>query len=85
MKEGEKNLYGLNQCSTCKAVVDNSVYHCPECDLCCEGFSHHCEWIGKCIGYKNQIFLKAYYYGFFAGIFFFILVIVLQSIPMSAS
>lgn len=30
-----RNLTGYNQCGICKAIVDNSVFHCPVCDLCC--------------------------------------------------
>jgi hypothetical protein len=72
---------GYGRCSTCHSVVDNSVFHCPECDLCCEGFTHHCEWIGKCVGYRSEVFLNAYYYGFFLGTVLLVLLILLQSVP----
>lgn len=29
------------------------IYHCPECNICIEGYDHHCPWIGKCVGAKN--------------------------------
>jgi hypothetical protein len=33
------------------------------------------------VGYRSQIFLNAYYYGFFAGTCLLVLLILLQSIP----
>ena len=33
--------------------MDNNVYHCFDCDICIEGYDHHCPWTGKCIAKKN--------------------------------
>lgn len=44
-----------NYCDICKVYssYDNKVFHCKFCDICIEGFDHHCPWTGKCIGKKN--------------------------------
>lgn len=76
-----RSLVGLSRCKICSTLVDNSVYHCEECDLCCEGFSHHCEWIGKCVGYRNSLLLQAYFYGFPLGIAALIALLLFQSLP----
>lgn len=62
-------------CSICNSIVEMKVYHCDTCDLCCEGFSHHCDWVGKCIGYRNNILLKGYFYGYIVGLLFMILIV----------
>ena len=69
-----------SKCSICKSFVDDTVMHCEACNLCCEGFSHHCDWVGKCIGYRNIIFLKGYFYGYVIGIFVLIIVIMIESL-----
>ena len=33
--------------------MDKNVYHCFDCDVCIEGYDHHCPWTGKCIAKKN--------------------------------
>ena len=27
--------------------------HCPDCNVCVEGYDHHCPWMGICIGKRN--------------------------------
>lgn len=27
--------------------------HCPDCNVCVEGYDHHCVWMGTCIGKGN--------------------------------
>ena len=45
--------------SSSPAPRPHSVYqppnavHCPECDVCVEGYDHHCPWMGTCIGSRN--------------------------------
>ena len=47
-------------CNYCKIWVnmDENTGHCFDCNVCVEGYDHHCPWTGKCIGKKN---LKYFY------------------------
>jgi multisubunit Na+/H+ antiporter MnhF subunit len=45
-------------CHICGLLRDRQTEHCGDCDVCIEGFDHHCPWVGKCVGRKN---LKAFY------------------------
>ena len=42
-------------CRECKiwVSVDKRVEHCFDCNVCVQGYDHHCPWTGKCIGEKN--------------------------------
>lgn len=40
-------------CDTCGVIKSYRVYHCTDCNVCIEGYDHHCPWIGKCVGAKN--------------------------------
>lgn len=44
-------------CKECKNWVRLSfnTSHCYECNVCVEGYDHHCPWISKCIGRKNIV------------------------------
>ncbi len=33
--------------------VNMNITHCMECNVCVEGYDHHCPWTGKCIGRKT--------------------------------
>jgi hypothetical protein len=46
-------------CKPCKIIRTNEVYHCYDCDVCIDGYDHHCPWIGKCVGRQN---MKAFYF-----------------------
>jgi hypothetical protein len=48
------NVFNLKVCSTC--VQADSTVHCEDCDVCIEGFDHHCPWTGKCIGKRNVLY-----------------------------
>ena len=54
-------------CGKCRIKMDNSVFHCAICDVCCRGFSHHCHFLGKCIGEGNKYYMRAYFYGYLIG------------------
>ena len=38
--------------------IDKNTYHCFDCDICIEGYDHHCPWTGKCVSKKN---INAFY------------------------
>ena len=50
------------------------IKHCKRCGMCIEGYDHHCEWIGKCVGSKN-----------FMGFFIFIVWVVMVVLYFIAS
>lgn len=58
----EKDLKELsryaNFCRRCQILRDETTYHCDICDVCIQGYDHHCPWTGKCIGVGN---VKAFY------------------------
>lgn len=41
-------------CDICGIEQDRETEHCEDCDVCIEGYDHHCPWMGKCIGKKNM-------------------------------
>ena len=45
--------------------MDKNAYHCFDCDICIEGYDHHCPWTGKCIGRKTIL----YFYTFVTSVF----------------
>ena len=42
-------------CKGCKMWVniEKGTNHCFDCNICVEGYDHHCPWTGKCIGKRN--------------------------------
>ena len=32
---------------------ESKASHSPDCNICIEGYDHHCPWTGKCIGKNN--------------------------------
>ncbi len=45
----------FRQCKKCKLWVNTEAKsnHCFECNICVEGYDHHCPWTTKCIGKGN--------------------------------
>ena len=41
-------------CGFCDVIRRPDMYHCTDCDLCIEGFDHHCGVVGVCIGDPNM-------------------------------
>ena len=68
-----------NYCSNCRIYYNSNskVSHCRFCNVCIEGFDHHCVWVGKCIGKNN---LKTFYGLLFSVLFFYVYIIVAFSI-----
>ena len=60
-KEIQNELLLINEpdkyskCRLCNFIIDNTkgYQHCDTCDICCEGYDHHCPWTSKCVGKGN--------------------------------
>ena len=39
-----------DQCDKCGVVKRPDIKHCDECEMCIEGYDHHCVVVGVCIG-----------------------------------
>ena len=72
-REFNNNKYQI--CRKCNFLIDKSlkIIHCDICNVCCENYDHHCQWIGKCIGKNNLTSFKFF-------VIFNILYILLQII-----
>jgi hypothetical protein len=47
-QEEEENDFIPNYyCNICKTLKMDKPYHCQSCDVCIDGYDHHCPWIGK--------------------------------------
>eukprot|EP00569_Conticribra_weissflogii_P020498 CAMPEP_0171428264 /NCGR_PEP_ID=MMETSP0881-20121228/5136_1 /TAXON_ID=67004 /ORGANISM="Thalassiosira weissflogii, Strain CCMP1336" /LENGTH=419 /DNA_ID=CAMNT_0011948027 /DNA_START=17 /DNA_END=1276 /DNA_ORIENTATION=- len=50
---GGRDWSNWRYCDLCSVYQPPSAVHCPECNVCIEGYDHHCPWMGTCIGKKN--------------------------------
>jgi len=52
-------------CKICGIVRKKGkhIMHCEDCDICVEGYDHHCPWTGKCIGRRNLPFFYCFLVG----------------------
>ncbi len=59
-------------CSRCKMIrrPGKDTQHCLECDVCVEGYDHHCPWTGKCIGRGNYLFFQTFLVSTFVLLFY---------------
>ena len=64
-------------CDICKlwANKEKKTWHCYDCNICIEGYDHHCPWTGKCIGKKN-FFSFAIFVGSVFILFIYFIIIV---------
>ena len=46
----------MSYCDKCELWYkpSSSTIHCEICDICIEGYTHHCFWAGHCIGGNNK-------------------------------
>ena len=49
--QGEEE--GWRYCGACEVYQPPSAAHCPDCNVCVDGYDHHCPWMGQCIGKNN--------------------------------
>ena len=38
---------GWRYCDLCSVYQPPGAMHCPECNVCVEGYDHHCPWMGQ--------------------------------------
>ena len=57
--------------------IEKNVNHCYECDICVEGYDHHCPWTSKCIGKNNKYFFYSSIGSIFLILGYFIYSIIL--------
>lgn len=50
----ENNADFRGFCRKCVLPIKRRTYHCEICDVCVDGYDHHCIFIGKCVGGKNM-------------------------------
>ena len=55
---GTKEMSYCDKCEIWHKPTSNTI-HCEICDICIEGYTHHCFIIGHCIGINNK---KAFYF-----------------------
>lgn len=51
---------GWRYCDLCSVYQPPDAVHCPECNVCIEGYDHHCPWMGQCIGKRNFPFFMMF-------------------------
>lgn len=50
---GTKEMSYCDKCEIWHKPSSNTI-HCEICDICIEGYTHHCFWTGHCIGNNNK-------------------------------
>ncbi len=45
-----EKLSPTNLCPKCELACTEESRHCFICEMCVEGFDHHCQWLDACIG-----------------------------------
>jgi hypothetical protein len=51
--KGNKDMLYCEKCELWYKPTSSTI-HCDICDICIEGFTHHCFWFGHCIGINNK-------------------------------
>mgnify|MGYP003295712785 CR=1 FL=1 len=80
MKNTETDIYDDNknsfrQCKDCKLWINTieGTQHCNICNVCIEGYDHHCSWMNTCIGKGNLKYFYLYVLGTAIFIIYFVI------------
>ena len=49
-----RDLSDWRYCDLCSVYQTPTAAHCPDCNICIDGYDHHCPWMGQCIGKRNM-------------------------------
>ena len=41
-------------CPDCEVIRTRRSRHCAICNVCIEGYDHHCPWVNNCVGVRNH-------------------------------
>lgn len=77
------NSVHLRRCKDCDMVINTAerTFHCYDCEICIEGYDHHCPWTSKCIGRGNL----RYFYTFIISTMLLLAYLILSTSLISAS
>lgn len=53
----------LQFCTFCDGYKPPRAHHCRRCNRCCMKMDHHCIWLGKCVGFRNQASFLTFLFG----------------------
>jgi len=53
----------LQFCRICEGYKPPRAHHCRRCRRCCLKMDHHCVWLGKCVGFRNQASFLFFLFG----------------------
>ena len=64
----------FRKCKECKLWINcnKKTYHCDCCDVCVEGYDHHCPWTTKCVARGNIKFFYIFLVVTFLTLMYFI-------------
>ena len=79
-KNNQGRQYGeprpkYKMCNKCGfwVEIDKNVNHCYECNICIEGYDHHCSVICKCIGRRNKYWFYVFMFSTILLLVYFII------------
>lgn len=72
----DEEKYQYFYCSKCKLWTPKKIQtqHCQTCDICVEGYDHHCPWVSGCVGVKNLLSFYIFIGSLFSGLVVYIFI-----------
>jgi len=58
-RSAREDLYTQGYCHACEYQMKEGDYHCDDCQVCIQGYDHHCVFFSKCIGKGNAFYFHA--------------------------